>query len=282
MNKIALSSESGLDLPKTLLDEFDISVIPFTIVLGENEYKDNVDITIDEVLSYNAKSSKLAKTSAINEEEYASYFSKLLESHDEVLHIAMSSALSTSYFQAEKASERFAGKVKVIDSKSLSLGIALLCLYAKKLFDKGLSLLQIAEKVVAQRAKLHISFVVEKLDGLFKGGRCSALAMLGANILKIRPELLANEDGKLAMNKKFLGKREKWVPSFLKEVLKRMTDIDKDMCFIGELGIEEKYLEDYKSILMDKGFSRVESCRLGTTVGSYSWEGTLGIVYFDN
>lgn len=281
MNKIALSSESGLDLPIALLDEFEISTIPFTIILGEKEYKDNVDITIDEVLAYNEKSSRLAKTSAINEDEYAAYFSKLLENNESILHIAMSSGLSTSYYQAEKAAERFEGRVKVIDSKSLSLGIALLCLYAKKLINKGLSLLETFEKVVAKRAKLHISFVVEKLEGLYKGGRCSGLAMLGANILKIRPELVANEEGKLAMGKKFLGKRSKWVPSFLKETLKKMDNVEEDICFIGQLGIEEEHLSSIKSSLLSRGFQRVEDCRLGTTVGSYSWEGTLGIVYFD-
>ena len=206
--KIAISAETTVDLTKELIEQNDIKIIPFNIVLGDETYKDG-EITTAEIFDSVEKTGVLPKTNAINQYEYTEYFENLLKEYDAVIHVSLSSGLSCSCQNAVNAAKDFKN-VYVIDSQSLSTGIALLVLYAKELADQGVEPSEIAAKVQARVNKLQVSFVIERLDYLYKGGRCNSLQFFGANLLKLRPRIVVKE-GKMGADKKYRGAMEKVV-----------------------------------------------------------------------
>ena len=215
--KIALCSESTLDLSKELIKKYDINVIPFTVLLGEDEYADG-EITGPDIFEYVEKNKILPRTCAINEYQYRDWFRSFLDNgYDAVIHICLSSGISSSYDNAVRASHKF-DNVYVIDSASLSTGIALECIYARKLIDKGLDAKEIVEKVNARVPYVQASFVIQTLDYLYKGGRCSGLARLGAAILRIKPQIIVSE-GKMAPAKKYFGRKSQVVEAYCKDTL---------------------------------------------------------------
>ena len=198
--KIAISAESTLDLSKELIKQYDVHIIPFTVLLGEDAYLDG-DINAQDIFDYVDKNKILPRTSAVNEFQYREYFKGLLdEGYEAVIHISLSSEISTSCSQAINAAKKF-DNVYIIDSRSLSTGIALEVIYASKLAKKGLKPQEIVEKVNARIPYVQASFVIQTLEYLHKGGRCSGLLRFGAAILRIKPQIIVS-DGKMAPAKK--------------------------------------------------------------------------------
>ena len=183
--KIAISTESTLDIPKELQKEFDINVIPFTVILGDKSGYDG-DITPEEIFEYVDKTGVLPKTAAVNEFQYDKYFTSLLRNHDAVIHISLSSGISSACENAKKVAS-IIKNVYIIDSQSLSTGIALEAIYARKLANQGLSPEEIVEKVEKRIPYVQASFVINSLNYLYKGGRCSGLATSAAALFRIKP-----------------------------------------------------------------------------------------------
>ncbi len=277
--KIALSSESTCDLPKELLKKYNISSIPFSIILGDEIVEDDETVP-NRIYEFVEKTKKLPKTSAINEETYKEYFESLLKTHDAVIHIGLSSALSCSNENANKAAAALKN-VYVIDSKSLSTGIALLCLYARELIDAGEKPETIAEKLNARVTHIQASFVVERLDYLYKGGRCNKLALFGANLLKIRPQIVLN-DGKMSPGKKFRGKMEAVVEKYCDETLAEFNTPDKKYAFVTHTSATPEMVERAKTALENAGFETIFDTIAGGTVTSHCGEHVLGILYFND
>ena len=200
--KIAVSVESTNDLTKELLKEYDIKVIPYQIVLGEKTFKDG-EIATEELFAYVDDNGVLPKTNAINEYEYTEYFESLKKDYDAVVHVCLSSGLSSSCSNAIRAAQKLKN-VFVVDSLSLSTGIGLLAIYARELVNQGYLAADVAKMVEQRVNKLQVSFVIERLDYLYKGGRCNALSLLGANLLKIRPRIVV-KNGKMGSDKKYRG-----------------------------------------------------------------------------
>ena len=198
--KIAITCDSVCDLTKEQLQENNVTILPLTINLGDDSYQDGVDITPEKIFEYVSNTKQLPKTSANNEFQYTEFFEEVLKEYDGVVHFTIGSDISACYNNATKAQAHFEN-VRVIDSKNLSTGIGLLVMYACKLRDEGKTLDEIVTKVTARVPHVQASFVVERLDYLHKGGRCSAVALLGANILKIRPSIMV-ANGKMGVHKK--------------------------------------------------------------------------------
>lgn len=277
--KIALSCESTCDLPKDLLKKYNISSIPFSIILGDEIIEDDETVP-NKIYEYVEQTKKLPKTSAINEETYKEYFQGLLKTHDAVIHIGLSSGLSCTNANANKAAESLKN-VYVIDSKTLSTGIALLCLYARDLIDAGEKPEVIAEKLNARVPNIQASFVVERLDYLYKGGRCNKLALFGANLLKIRPQIVLN-DGKMSPGKKFRGKMEAVVEKYCEETLNEFNTPDKKYAFITHTSATPKMIEKAKIALENAGFETIYDTVAGGTITSHCGEHVLGILYFND
>ena len=181
--KIAITADSSIDLTQKLKEEYGIITIPVNITLGDEEVLDGV-MTNEEMFVWVEKNKILPKTSAINAFTFQEFFEKVLKDYDAIIHFDISGDISSMYSNAVAASKAFGDRVEVIDSRVLSSAIGLLAIYARKLIDGGNeNIRDIADKVRARIPFVQASFVIERLDYLYKGGRCSSLALLGANVL---------------------------------------------------------------------------------------------------
>lgn len=277
--KIAISMESTCDLPKELLEKHEFKIIPYTIILGDHIVEDDETVPA-KIYEYVEKTGELPKTSAINEMQYKEHFSSLLENHDAVIHICLSSGFSSSCSHAETAASKMKN-VYVVDSKSLSTGIALLGLYAKELADAGESAENIAEKVKTRVPFVQASFVVERLDYLYKGGRCNALSLFGANLLKIRPQIVV-KDGGMKPAKKYRGKMEKVIETYSKDVLEEFNTPDKSIAFITYTTATPEMIANARKALEGAGFKNIYETVAGGTVTSHCGEHVLGILYIND
>jgi DegV family protein with EDD domain len=277
--KIAISVESTNDLSQKLLTKYDIKSIPFEIVLKDKTFKDG-ELSTQELFDYVDANGVLPKTNALNEFEYTEYFESLLKEYDAVVHIALSSGLSSSCSNAERASKNLEN-VYVVDSLSLSTGIGLLAIHGRELADQGFSAKDIADKLAQRREKVQASFVIERLDYLYKGGRCNALALLGANIFKIRPRIVV-KDGKMGSDKKYRGAMDKVVAKYCSETLAEFNTPDLDKVFITYTTATEEMITEAREALAEVGFRNIYEAHAGCTIASHCGDNTLGIIYFND
>ncbi len=277
--KIAISAETTVDLTKELLAEYNIEIIPYSIQLG-NRFADDGDITSEEIISYVNQTGVLPKTSAINEFQYNEHFEKLLKNYDAVVHFCLSSGASCACSNAKSAAEKLEN-VYVIDSKSLSTGIALLAIYARELANEGALAKEIYEKCQARVPFVQASFVLKRLDYLHKGGRCSSLTLLGANVLKIRPQIVLR-DGKMVSGKKYRGNYNHIVKSYCDDVLNEFSNPDLKHGFVTYTTADDEVVQTAINFLKDRGFENIHVTRAGATITSHCGEDCLGILYLND
>ena len=278
--KIAISAESTCDLTKALIKEFDIKIIPFNVILGDKEAHDG-EITPQDLFDYVEKTNKLPHTSAINVFEYSEHFKKLLEDHDVVIHFALSSKISVTSANAMTAAEEFKGKVFVIDTLSLSTGIALQAIYGRKLANAGKSPEEIVKAVKERIPFDQTSFSLESVNYLYKGGRCSMLSMIGANVLRLKPDILMLE-GSMKPGQKRRGPMKKVCVEYAEEMLAQFPNVDPELVFITYSSAEDDVIAAVKEVLVKKGFKRIETTSAGATITTYCGPHCLGILYMND
>jgi DegV family protein with EDD domain len=278
--KIALSAETTVDLQKDLLDFYQISTVPYTLMFGDKAQFDGI-VVGDDLFKYTEATGKLAKTSCVNLAQFQAHFKKLLQTADYVIHFSLSSDMSASFSNAVLAAKELNGKVAVIDSRSLSTGIALQCIYAKKLIDAGYSFEDVVKKVQERVPATQASFGLEAVNYLYKGGRCSALSALGANILHIRPQIIVKE-GKMISGKKFRGPMEKWVMDYVETTLEEFNNPDFDEVFITYSSAPDNVVEMVRERLKKAGFKHIMNTYASGTVSCHCGPHTLGILYFND
>ncbi len=277
--KIAISAESTIDLTKELLKTYNIEILPYSIQLG-NKFGADGEITSDEIISYVNQTGVLPKTSAINEYQYNEHFEKLLKDYDAVVHFTLSSGISLACTNAMNAAKNLEN-VYVVDSQSLSTGIALLAIYARELAENGLDAKTIAEKCEARVPYVQASFELKRLDYLHKGGRCSSLTLLGANVLKIRPQILV-KNGKMISGKKYRGNYNHVVKTYCEDVLNEFNNPDLKHGFVTYTTADDTVVETAKNYLKERGFENIHVTRAGATITSHCGEDTLGILYIND
>ena len=278
--KIAISAESTIDLQKEQLDEFGIHTIPFPVLLGADMKNDGV-VTPTEIFEYVDKTGVLPRTSAINEMQYEEYFKGLLEKgYDAVIHFALSSGISSACNNAIAAANNVKGAY-VVDSKSLSTGIALEAIYASELAKQGLSPEEIVKKVEERVPYNQTSFVLATVDYLHKGGRCSGLAKLGAMLFRIRPQIIMT-DGKMVPGKKYMGKQLSCVEGYAKDTLEQFNNPDKSLVFVTHSMATPEMVEICKKACEAKGFKRIIETTAGATISSHCGPKCIGILYFND
>ncbi len=277
--KIAISTESTVDLTKELINENDVKIVPFTVLLGNNAGLDG-EITGKDIINFVNETKILPKTSAVNRIQYEEHFTELLKDYDAIVHISLSSKLSSAYENALAVSKELK-KVYVIDSQSLSTGIALLVLYAKELASNGLSPEEIVSAVEKRIPFVQASFELNRVDYLYKGGRCSVLSFLGANLLKIRPQILL-KDGKMIAGKKYRGNFKRVVENYVSDVLEEYSTPDLSRIFITYTTAEPEIIDYVKEVLLDRGFKEVLVTVAGATITSHCGEDCLGILYIND
>ena len=277
--KIAISAESTIDLPQEILDKYNIKTVPFTILLGDKLGLDGV-ITPNEIFDYVAKTKVLPKTSAVNEYQFKEHFEKLLEENDAVIHFSLSSEMSSAYANAVLASKDLKN-VYVIDSRSLSTGIALLAIKASKMAQNGEDVEKIVSQMKMDTDKVQAGFVLNKLDYLRKGGRCSGLVCFGANLLQIRPQILV-KNGKMAPYKKYRGNYDHCVEEYCRDTLAEFNDNDKDVAFVTYTVASDVAVETAYNYLKNAGFKEIYKTNAGATITSHCGPNTLGILFLKN
>ncbi len=279
-NKIAISAETTIDLTEELLSKYDIKTVPFTVLLGDKVGFDG-KITPKEIIEYVTETNILPKTSAVNEYQYDEHFTEILNNgYDAIIHFCLSSELSTAYNNAVMSAKKFKN-VYIIDSRSLSTGIALLAIYARKLADEGVDTATIVEKCKARIPYVQASFELNRVDYLYKGGRCSMLTYLGANLLRIRPQILL-KDGKMVSGKKYKGSFSKVVENYCLDVLEEFNTPDLEEVFLTYTTADESTLEKVQGILKDYGFKNIHLTTAGATITSHCGENCLGILYIND
>ena len=275
--KICYSAESAIDLE--LNNEFDVKVVPFSFSIDNNLYKDG-EITNGEIFSLARKHKTIPKTSAVNINEFIDHFRKLKkEGYDTIVHFSMSSKLSSAYQNAVIASRNFEN-VYVVDSLSLSSGILLLLLEFKKLIDEGVDLSMALDMIESIKKDIEVSLIIENLEYIHKGGRCSMIQMLGASLLKIRP-MLVLQSGKLEPSKKFMGNYTRCIKEYAKTILTKYNNPDKELCFINYTSYDPEMIEAMKSELKGIGFKGVIETMSGSTIASHAGENAIALIYLN-
>ncbi len=275
---IKIISDSTCDLSAELLAAHDITLAPLTVVKGDAQFKDGLTITAADIFAHVAAGGDLCSTAANSIGEYEDIFSQYAPHYDGVIHINISSEFSSCYQNACIAASDYPN-VRVIDSRNLSTGQGLVVLKACELAKSATDLDQLAQELRDFTEKVEASFLVDKLDYLVKGGRCSSAAALGANLLNLKP-CIEVRDGKMIVVKKYRGKYDKCLANYVKDRLALREDLDQDILFITKTSVSDECYQAVTDAVQEHGnFQHIYETTAGCTVSCHCGPGTLGILF---
>ncbi len=280
--KIKITADSTCDLSPELVEKYNVGIMPLHVSLGKDDYLDGVTIQPSFIYDFYAKNKILPKSGCRNEQEYAEFFKSFLdEGYDAVIHFDISAEMSGSYASASQAASSLKN-VYVVDSRNLSTGTGLLVLDACDMAAKGMSPADIVARENVRSGAVQASFIIENLEFLHKGGRCSSLMYFGANLLMIRP-IIEVSDGKMGVGKKPFGKYVRCVEKYVAYVKNKYTNPDKTRCFVThtkmDAGIAEKVVEAVKSWGI---FDEVLETTAGCTVTTHCGANTIGVLFIND
>ncbi len=281
MNKpVIITADSTCDLSMDLLERFQIHTIPLTITLGEDTFLDGQGFTPLDMYERYRKDGILPKTSAPGVQEFLDFFSSFTEQGFSVVHLDISSELSNSYNAACMAADELRG-VHVVDSRMLSTGVGLLAIEGAECRDRGMSAVEIAEHLRSLTGKVQTSFVLDTLQFMWKGGRCSAVSALGANLLHLKPGL-EMQDGKLGVYKKYRGNINSVYKQYVKERLQGRK-IRPGHIFVTESGeVDEAVLEEIYALIRETvPVKEIHHTLAGCTISTHCGPKTLGILFLE-
>lgn len=276
--KVLITRDSTSDLTAEQLQKFNIKTIPLGITLGDKTYRDGVDVDPDYIYKYHEENGILPKTSAANISEMIDFFRPFVEEGYAIVHFTISSKMSSTYQNSLIAAEEFED-VYVVDSANLSTGEGLLVLRAAEMAQAGADAKEIFDTVSALVPYVDASFVIDSLEYLHKGGRCSALAALGANLLKLKP-CIQVKDGGMGVCKKYRGKYIQTLREYVAERLTDYSDIELDRVFVTHAGCDPEVVEEVVDLVKKTApFKEVVVSRAGCTISSHCGANTLGVLY---
>ena len=277
--KIRITADSTCDLSAQLLGRYNITLFPMTVIRNGEAFKDGVDIFEKDLYEYFEKTGKLCSTAASNPSEYMEFFEKEIEGYDALIHVSLSSGLSSCCQNAKIAAGETDKNVFIVDSRNLSTGSGHLVLDAAEMAEKGFSPDEIVAKLEAEADLVEVSFVINTLTYLYKGGRCSALEMFGANLLNFRP-CINVADGKLGVGKKYRGAYAAVIRKYVAERLAGRDDIDTSRIFITHTDTPAEIVEAVADeIKKHVDFSEIIETNAGPTIACHCGPCTLGILF---
>ena len=278
ISNTVITSDSTTDLSKELKERYNVTVMPLKITLGDKTYTDGVDISPDDIYAHHDRTGELPKTAATNVGDCIDFFKPFCDAGKTVIHFTISSDMSSTYSNACLAAEEL-GNVYVIDTKNLSTGGGLLVVAAAEMLASGLSAEETAEKTRALVPCVDASFIIDSLEYLYKGGRCSAVAMFGANLLKLKP-CIQVKNGKMDVAKKYRGKFSEVAKQYVSEKISDYSDIDLDRVFVPHAGCDPELMNELVELVKSKApFKEVFLTRAGCTVSSHCGANTLGVLF---
>ena len=273
-----ITADSTCDLSSELIERYNITILPLYVQLGGKTYRDGVDIQPDDIYAHVAAGGDLATTAAVNLSDYVRAFTELSAQNDFVIHVNISADFSCSHQNAKLAAANMPN-VYVVDSRNLSTGHGHVVLEAARLAAEGLAPEEIVRRLEELTARVDASFILEHLEYMKKGGRCSAVALLGANLLKLRP-CIEVANGKMGVAKKYRGTFAKCLETYIADRLKGRTDLDPRMIFITHSGVPDEIIAlAQQAIAKYQTFEELCVTRAGCTVSSHCGPGTIGILF---
>lgn len=277
--KIQITSDSTCDLSASLLERFHVATVPLYVIKDGASYRDGVDITPSQIFAHVAAGGALCSTSAVSETDYEEFFARMLKDCDGLVHVTISSKMSACYQNACNAAKRFE-HVQIVDSMNLSTAQGLVVLHGAELAQQGtMDERQIAQQMRDIVPKVDASFIPEKLDYLRKGGRCSAVAALGANLLSIKP-CIEVHDGAMGVAKKYRGTFEKTLRNYIHERLEGNDTLDLSRLIITHTTVADGVVDMVREeALRYQPFAEVLVTTAQCTISCHCGPNTLGILY---
>ena len=274
---IKITTDSTCDLSEQLLEQHHISVIPLGIVKGERLYRDGLDIRPADIAAHVDAGGDITKTNAVNIADYETLFREHIEKYDAIIHLNIGSGFSSCYQNAKLAAEEVP-EVYVFNSENLSIGHGVLVLAAAEAAEAGKSVSEILNLLEDLVGRIEMSFVLDRLDYMKKGGRCSAVAALGANLLKLHP-CIEVIDGKMSVTKKYRGSTEKAVAEYIKERLEGRTDLDFSRIIVVDTNEDDQLAAIARTYLEQDGrFREIIEVKAGCTIFSHCGPNVLGLM----
>lgn len=275
---IKITSDSTCDLPQEVLEKYNITMIPLSVIKEGEHFTDGVNITPADIFNHVANGGSLCSTAALNIGEYDEWFSRYSEEYDGLIHINISAEFSSCYQNACLAAENY-DNIRVIDSRNLSTGQGLIVLKACELAKECDDLDEIAQKLREFTEKVEASFLLDRLDYMVKGGRCSAAAALGANLLNLKP-CIEVKNGKMGVVKKYRGNYAKCLANYVKDRLANRDDIDKSTLFVTRTPVTDECLKAVEdAVATYNDFETTYWNQAGCTVSCHCGPGTLGVLF---
>ena len=276
--KILIASDSTTDLPPELVERYHIKIIPLGVTLGEKTYTDGVDIDPDAIYRHYAQTGELPKTSAVNIAEFLSFFRQYTQQGYSIVLFTISAEFSSTFNNARLAAQDF-DNVFVVDTRNLCTGGGLLVVNAAEMAEQGKSAAEIALESVRLVPYVDSSFVIDSLEFLHKGGRCSAVAALGANLLHLKPCILVR-NGRMTVGKKYRGKFAAVLTQYISDHLGDGTDVDPKRVFLTHAGCDSEIVDACLAQVRDiLPQSEVILARAGCTISSHCGQNTLGVLF---
>ncbi len=275
---IKIISDSTCDLSQEILESNGISLVPLTVVKADQQFKDNITITPAEIFAHVAAGGALCSTAANSVGEYIDQFKHYAGQYDGLLHISLGSGFSSCYQNACLAAQEF-DNVQVVDSQNLSTGQGLVVLEACRLAKTCASVEELAQKLRAFTSRVEASFLLDRLDYMVKGGRCSAAAALGANLLNLKP-CIEVKDGKMVVVKKYRGNYAKCLANYVRDRLDNRDDLTREILFVTKTPVtDECYTAVMEAVSQCPKFDTVYETDAGCTVSCHCGPGTLGVLF---
>ncbi len=275
---IKILSDSTCDLSQDLIAQNNITLKPLTVIKDGVPYSDCVTITPADIFAHVASGGSLCTTTAVNVGEYEEFFAKYANDYDGVIHINLGSGFSSCYQNACLAAESF-HNVRVIDSANLSTGQGLVVLYACKMAKECNSLDEMVEKINAYTPRVEASFLLDRLEYMVKGGRCSAAAALGANLLGLKP-CIEVKGGKMSVVKKYRGNYAKCLSMYIKDRITNRDDLVGDILFVTRTPLTEECMKSVKETVDECAkFDNIYWTEAGCTISCHCGPGTMGVLF---
>lgn len=275
---IKITADSTCDLSPQILEEFDITLVPLHVLIDGKDHLDGVDIKPEDIFYHVGVEGKTCKTAAANVYEYENIFSEFSSQYDAVIHINISSDFSSCHQQAKIAAENF-DNVYVVDSRNLSTGSGHVVYEAALMAREGEKAEEICRRLEELIPKVDASFVIDRMDYLYKGGRCSGLEAFGASLLRIKPSIEV-VDGKMQVGKKYRGNLARCLENYVKDRLAGRDDIDYKRIFVTHTMQSPEMVEKVKETIKQYAdFEEIIETKAGCTISSHCGPNTLGILY---
>ncbi len=275
---IKILCDSTCDLSQALLEKLNVTVIPLTVIKNGESFSDGVDIQPADIFAHVAAGGNLCSTTATNMDEYTQWFSKYAQEYDGVIHISLGSGFSSSHQNARLAAEEF-DNVRAVDSQNLSTGQGLVVLKACQLAAQCDDLDEIVRQLDAYTPRVEASFLLDQLTYMVKGGRCSSVAALGANLLNLKP-CIEVRGGKLTVVKKYRGNYAKCLANYVKDRIAAREDLERQTLFVTRTPVTDECLQSVKNAVEQHAdFENIYWTEAGCTVSCHCGPGTLGVLF---